>query len=75
MYNLKYWDNSNELIFELAKKLHGWGRIHAVKMLKPEDNDEMKEWLWLEGWKNNVMPEYSAYECYTKSGAKEIFET
>lgn len=59
LFVLGGYENANEMYFELAKKLHGWGRIHAVSMLKPA-NDEMRDWLLREGWQNNIMPEYSA---------------
>lgn len=59
LFVLGGYENANEMYFELAKKLHGWGRIHAVSMLKPA-NDEMRYWLLREGWQNNIMPEYSA---------------
>ena len=59
LFVLGGYENANEMYFELAKKLHGWGRIHAVSMLKPA-NDEMRDWLLCEGWQNNIMPEYSA---------------
>ena len=59
LFVLGGYENANEMYFELAKKLHGWGRIHAVSMLKPV-NEEMRDWLLREGWQNNIMPEYSA---------------
>lgn len=52
-------EEANEIYFQLAKKLRGWGRIHAVSMLKPE-NGEIRDWLLREGWQNEIMPEYSA---------------
>lgn len=59
LFALSTYDDANDLYFMLAKKLKGWGRIHAVSMLKPM-NAEMAEWLLQEGWQNNIMPEYSA---------------
>lgn len=59
LFVLGGYENANEMYFELAKKLHGWGRIHAVSMLKPA-NEEIRDWLLCEGWQNNIMPEYSA---------------
>ena len=52
-------DDGNKIIYSLAKKLKGWGKIHAVSMLNPE-NAEITNWLLREGWRNNIMPEYSS---------------
>ena len=59
LFALGGYDDANDMYFQLAKKLHGWGRIHAVSMLKPA-NEEIRAWLLREGWQNNIMPEYSA---------------
>lgn len=59
LFALGGYDDANDIYFQLAKKLHGWGRIHAVSMLKPA-NEEIRDWLLREGWQNNIMPEYSA---------------
>lgn len=73
MQRIKNSVNVNQEIFELAKKVHGWGRIHAVEHLEPE-TEEIRQWLWLEGWKNDIMPEYSAEVCFVKSGAEEVWD-
>ena len=59
LFFMSSWDNAMDEFFELAKNLKGWGRIHAVSMLKPE-TQAMADWLLFEGWKNEVMNEYSA---------------
>ena len=59
LFVLSNYDEANQLYFQLAQKLKGWGRIHAVSMLKAE-NQEIADWLLQEGWQNNIMPEYSA---------------
>lgn len=65
IFNMLHWSNSNDEIFALAKKVHGWGRIHAVRYLEPE-NDEIKKWLLEEGIKNDILPEYTEQEVYQK---------
>lgn len=65
------WSDGNDRIFRLARKTHGWGRIHAIERLKPE-TDEIKRWLLREGVHNTVMPGYSAFTCWNKSGAAEL---
>ncbi len=64
------WENANEEIFALARKVTGWGKIHAIEKLKPE-TEEIKEWLLLEGIRNHIMPEYSALTCFEKAGVIE----
>ncbi|MBQ6795539.1 MAG: hypothetical protein IJO83_05280 [Clostridia bacterium] len=57
--------NGNSLLFDLAKRVNGWGRIHILERLEPE-NDEIKEWIFKCGYKNNIMEEYSALGCAKK---------
>ena len=68
---LKNLKNSNEEIFEIAKKVKGWGRIYSVKYLKVT-NDEIKEWLLEEGYLNYINPAYTAYTCAKKINLIEI---
>ena len=65
------WENGNNEIWELAKKLHGWGRIHAVERIEP-DTAEIRNWMLMEGIHNDVMPAYSALACWKKSNAEDI---
>ncbi len=71
IWNMMAWINGNEEIFTLAKKVHGWGRIHAVEFLKPE-NKEIKHWLLTEGTINEVENAYSALTCWQKSDAESV---
>ena len=66
-------ENGNDLIFELAKKTHQWGRIHAVSALEPE-TDEIKEWLLNEGIHNDVYPGYSSIEVFNKADVHTLLE-
>jgi hypothetical protein len=61
----------NSEIFEFAKKVRGWGRIHAVERLEPE-TEEIRSWLLTDGADNDVMSAYSALACWDKSGAEEL---
>lgn len=47
-------------LWELAKTVHGWGRIHLVERLAHTKNLAIKEWILREGYKNNIMYEYLA---------------
>ena len=64
-------EDSNEEIFEIAKKVKGWGRIHSIAFLEAT-NDEIKEWILEEGCHNNVLPAYTAYTCAKKINLIEI---
>ena len=71
LWNIRKWETGNQEIFELAKKVNGWGRIHAVEFLNPE-NEEIRHWLLTEGTFNSVMYSYSGLTCWEKSGAEEL---
>ena len=63
VWNLRKWEDGNEEVFDLAKKVRGWGRIHAVEFLEP-DTEEIRRWLLAEGCANNVLPAYSALTVF-----------
>lgn len=63
------WTNGNNEIWQLAQKVHGWGRIHAIERLDP-DTEEIRHWLLTEGVHNNVMLAYSALTCWEKAGVQ-----
>lgn len=42
------WENSNLEIFEMAKRVYGWGRIHAIETMDP-DNRFIRDWILKEG--------------------------
>ncbi|MDO5559256.1 MAG: hypothetical protein Q4F95_06610 [Oscillospiraceae bacterium] len=60
VFNMMGWKDSNAEIFSAAKKVHGWGRIHAVERLEPSDS-EIKDWLLSDAIFNDVYPSYSAH--------------
>ena len=66
----KCWENGNAKLFELAKAVKGWGRIHAVEWLEPE-TPEIRDWLLFEGANNTVIPQYSANICLQKAEAEK----
>lgn len=65
IFNMLHWSNSNNVIFMLAQKVYGWGRIHAVRYLQPE-TEEIKKWLLEEGINNDILPEYTEEEVRQK---------
>lgn len=50
-------------LFELAQRVHGWGRIHCVERLAETKNPAIKQWLLRRGYDNTVMHEYLACIC------------
>lgn len=71
IFIMQQWENANEEIFRLAKKTKGWGRIHAVERLIP-DSPEIREWLLHHGIHNEVLPSYSALNCWEGSEAENM---
>ncbi len=65
--NTRSWeeDKKQQLYFELAKILKGWGKITVVEMMKA-DTKEKKDWLLTYGCQNSVMYAYLGYECAMK---------
>ncbi|MCR4674251.1 MAG: hypothetical protein K5675_04510, partial [Lachnospiraceae bacterium] len=63
-------ENGDTEILEAGRRVHGWGRIHAVQMIEPKTS-LIKAWLLKEAIENNVDYNYSAFLCFDKSGARE----
>lgn len=66
-------DEEREL-WELAKHVNGWGRIHLVERLAKTEDPEIKDWLIRAGYKNSVMYEYLAYPCAVGGGLLAALE-
>lgn len=74
LFVMSRWNEGNKYIAYLAMRTRGWGRIHAIERLEP-DNSEIKQWLLHEGVHNDVLPAYLALTCWNKSGAAELLKT
>ena len=57
-------------LWTLAKNVVGWGRIQVVERLAQTNNEQVKDWLLREGYRNSVMYEYLAYTCATAGGLR-----
>ena len=68
---IEHLENSNNEIFEIAKKVKGWGRIHSIPYLEVTNN-EIKEWILEKGCHNEVVPSYTALTCAEKINLLEI---
>ncbi|MET7327120.1 hypothetical protein [Nonomuraea sp. NPDC005650] len=60
--------DGHRAVYELARRVDGWGRIHAVERLRDCDDPEIRDWLLREGWRNAVMDEYLAPIAATTGG-------
>lgn len=58
-------------VFELAQRVDGWGRIHAVERLARATDPEIKAWLLREGYRNRILDEYTAWTAATAGGLAE----
>lgn len=70
VFNMMSWENGNDEIFQIAQKVSGWGRIHAIERLEPS-TQEIKDWLLFEGKENHVVNDYTALTIYEKSEVRE----
>ncbi len=51
-------------LWDLAKHVDGWGKIQLVdRLANMQLNQQIKDWLILDGYKNNIMYEYLAFTC------------
>lgn len=73
-YLMRGWDNDNQEIFEAVKKVKGWGRVFLVNSFLEPENEEIKHWILLNGVDNEILPNYSAIDCYTHINLLERLE-
>jgi hypothetical protein len=52
-------------LYDMARKLTGWGRIEAVSRMIATTDPTLRRWLLTEGFRNTVTPQYLAYQCAT----------
>jgi len=62
-------------LWELAKTVEGWGRIHLVERLAHAEDHEIRAWLLREGFRNAVMGEYVACICARAGRLHEALRT
>lgn len=58
-------------LFELAKRVDGWGRIECVERLANTADPHIKRWMLLDGFRNSIMDEYLALTCARTGGLAE----
>ncbi|WP_370947581.1 hypothetical protein AB5J62_08495 [Amycolatopsis sp. cg5] len=58
-------------IFDLARRVRGWGRVQAVERLADSRDPEIKSWLLRDGFRNDVMDEYLALTAAVTGGLRD----
>jgi hypothetical protein len=56
-------DAGDRSLYDLARRVHGWGRIETVERLAETTDPEIQRWMITNGFRNNVMYEYLAMTC------------
>lgn len=56
-------EHPEQALWDLAKVVHGWGRVQIVGRLEDTKDPEMQAWMLREGFRNEVMNEYLACIC------------
>ncbi len=67
-------EDGERKLWEMAKHVTGWGRVHLVERLAKTEDTEIKDWLLREGFRNSVMYEYLAYSCAVGGGLLAALE-
>jgi hypothetical protein len=60
--------NPDAELFELAKVVDGWGKIHLVERLAQTEDPAIRHWLIRDGYKNSIMYGYLAFMCAVGGG-------
>jgi hypothetical protein len=51
------------VLWHLAQKVHGWGRVQVVERLDATRNAAIRAWMLRDGFRNDIMDEYLAGIC------------
>lgn len=60
--------DAGELLWTVARRCRGWGRVQAVERLPESDDPALRDWLLREGWRNTVRWDLLAFQCATRGG-------
>ncbi|WP_369308685.1 hypothetical protein [Providencia rettgeri] len=50
---------------KMAKRVEGWGRVQLIERLPEQLSKETQQWILSDGYMNQVMIEYTAWQCAT----------
>ena len=67
-------EQSQTAMWNLARHVHGWGRVHVVRMLATTECPEIQQWLLRDGYKTSCMAGYLAYLCATGGKMREALQ-
>lgn len=58
-------------LWTLARRVHGWGRIHLVERLRGTTDPAIRDWLLRDGFRNDVLDEYLALIAAEAGGLEQ----
>lgn len=61
-------DDSELSLWALACLVTGWGRIQIIERLAETDDEQIKAWMLRDGYRNDIMDEYTALVCARTGG-------
>lgn len=67
-------DNRDRAIWNVALKVHSWGRVLLVEKLEGTKDAEIQAWMLREGFRNDVMNSYIALICANTGGLKKALQ-
>jgi hypothetical protein len=50
-------------LYDMARKLRGWGRIEAVARMVATSDPVLRRWLLTDAFRNSINPQYLAFQC------------
>lgn len=56
-------DDAGNLLWQLARNVEGWGRIHAVELLAEHPTPAVRSWMIREGYRNTILYDYLVGVC------------
>ncbi len=60
---------------KMAKRVEGWGRVQLIERLPEQLSEETRQWILTDGYMNQVMIEYTAWQCATYCHLADELET
>ena len=56
-------EHAEHWLWQLGRYVTGWGRIQIVERLADTQAEQIKAWLLRDGYRNDIMAEYTALTC------------
>jgi hypothetical protein len=58
-------EDPEHTLWQLAQQVTGWGRIYILRRLPKTQDEQIKGWLLREGYRNDIIYQYTALMCAT----------